>query len=617
MLLDCRDLSRGKTRALHARVGRRDRQLLSEMSHVHSPVLAALRTMRHGSLLTTVVLTSACVDTSEPLASPTPSRASLLTASSQAIRPEEQLFVDFEKEAPGTAGFCFDADGRLVVKLVNASKRDVAASALARLAGRGRLHGRERGRSMGAPRFETAQFSFEQLRVWRDIAFDSVFVQMRGIQALDLDEAANRVSFAIEPWGYLTTRLAIISRLAALGVDPAALAFRPASKFRRNAFLAPPGTTSDAADTVVGGLQIFLQHHDGQFSACTLGFVAERNGRRGIVTASHCGTNYFNPDGDPLFQGFSRQVATETVDPDAYTCGIFRCRGADAAFYATTGSAPMAIGKILRLDGLNNGSLTVDQTTPYWTVVEEENDNLVGGQRVDKVGRTTGWTSGFISRTCEDFTTWNEVTRCTYEANYGNGAGDSGAPVFVILNYQDEVILAGINEGIADGQSRFSKLWRIKSDLGGRWTNGQPGALRRCLVGEFDGILFRRLARRLEGRTIRKAVFSVMAAGLMATGGTSCAVGCPGDLRSSVHPARQTVRVGQAVVATASARGCRDRRELPDTWRYFVNDTAIVALDSVTGNGFGRAAGKAFIFARGHRYGRTANVAQVIVTQTP
>lgn len=148
----------------------------------------------------------------------------------------------------------------------------------------------------------------------------------------------------------------------------------------------------------------------------------------------------------------------------------------------------MGVGLIARTTAPNSGgrgggagSRAVDPARPYWYVTGEEQENLWVGQRVDKVGATTGWTYGNITATCVDHEPdGNSVMRCAYEADYAADHGDSGGPVFVITDWQaSRVTLAGIHSGRDDwafgsGNARFAKLARIKSDLGGTWVVKHP-----------------------------------------------------------------------------------------------------------------------------------------------
>ncbi len=80
-----------------------------------------------------------------------------------------------------------------------------------------------------------------------------------------------------------------------------------------------------------------------------------------------------------------------------------------------------------------------------------------------------------MKQTCVDhYLSGNHLIRCTYEAWYVADHGDSGAPVFQFDSFICSrcVKLVGVHNGrgeVGNDQARFSKLWRIKSDLGGSW----------------------------------------------------------------------------------------------------------------------------------------------------
>lgn len=423
------------------------------------------------------------------------------------VRPEEAWFAELSTLAPSAAGFYFDSAGRLVARVRDGANDLAALAHLRNFVMSGRLRGAV-GRSLAAwsPSYAVvrADYTFRQLAEYRDAAFDNVLGKVSGVYTLDLDEAQNRVTIGIAKETFAVTRAAVMTKLSALAVDTSAIAFRvtgPAVADSR--FTPPTQIDQQTSDPLAGGLIIDLDS-DGNGSyagTCTLGFTGKRNSVLGLVTASHCTSQIFNPDADRVYQRFGGPwVATMSVDPDAYGCSVQRCRGADAAF-ATAVGANMAVGKIIRTQSSNGGSygggfgtLTVNQSQPYFTIISGENQigELILGQRVEKIGITTGWTWGNIAGTCADgYIAQNgaiNVIRCEYEADYVADHGDSGGPVFMIEPQGNglEVILVGIhsNREAAGSRARFSKLSRIMSDLGGTWeVTGGPGSLRGTLEG--------------------------------------------------------------------------------------------------------------------------------------
>jgi hypothetical protein len=75
---------------------------------------------------------------------------------------------------------------------------------------------------------------------------------------------------------------------------------------------------------------------------------------------------------------------------------------------------------------------------------------LMIGDTVHKVGRTTGWTKGVVTRTCFDQASFDQnvgqyMMLCQIEATLTSAGGDSGSPVFIRLpNQPDYLRMAGI-----------------------------------------------------------------------------------------------------------------------------------------------------------------------------
>ena len=404
------------------------------------------------------------------------------------VRPEEAAFADLSRQAPSAAGFYFEGTG-VTVRIKDAHEKPLAQAAIQALAAGRRLGN---GRATPMVTVKPAQFTFKQLAAWRDVAFDIALVGIRGVNSLDLDEVRNRVALGIDPQLFPDTRAAVVTALTKAGVDSTALAFDSVGSYIEDFAAIPPTTILDQSnDPLAGGLEIAVEWSPSSFHACTLGFVATRNSQVGLVTASHCTSGMYGTDNNPVHQLLGRTVGTESADAYGYTCGFFsECRGSDAAFFASSGAVQMGVGLIHKTQFSNGGGLsggfgsfTVDQATPYFIVTGEENGGLVVGQEVHKIGRTTGWTRGDVKQTCVDYyPRANYLLRCGYETHYVAGDGDSGAPVFSLdfAICSRCVTLLGIHSGRktpGQNQAVFSKLHRIKSDLGGTWVVTRPPSL--------------------------------------------------------------------------------------------------------------------------------------------
>lgn len=97
------------------------------------------------------------------------------------------------------------------------------------------------------------------------------------------------------------------------------------------------------------------------------------------------------------------------------------------------------------------------------------------------VGRTNGWTSGDVSNTCTNVSYGSSYkVLCQHVADYESGGGDSGAPIFRVVNSPstNDVHLGGIHWANADGGlSIYSPIDLIHTELGATsiWRSCAPG----------------------------------------------------------------------------------------------------------------------------------------------
>jgi hypothetical protein len=188
---------------------------------------------------------------------------------------------------------------------------------------------------------------------------------------------------------------------------------------------------------VVAGVQI-------RFSAyvCSLGFNAIRNGVLGFVTASHCsdqqgtvdGTQYYQPVNQVPTEFIGTEIADPTYRRNISGCPRGRvCRYSDSNFVDGADNVAFELGTIAKTTGPNNGSLEVAGT---FSISGESVASV--GNTANKVGRTTGWGQGAVTRTCTNtgVSGSNIVLLCqTFVENNSEvivQGGDSGSPVFRI-----------------------------------------------------------------------------------------------------------------------------------------------------------------------------------------
>ena len=290
---------------------------------------------------------------------------------------------------------------------------------------------------------------------------------LAGTVFADHDEANDRLVFGVEN---AAAAPGVRNALTRLGIPGAAYAIEVTEPIH----MAP--TLRERWRPTQGGIQI----HFGQF-LCTLGFNADDGSQRSFVTNSHCtdrqggveSTEYFQPTStvDPTV------VAVEVEDPEYFRgrgCPRGRrCRYSDSARALYSSGVGSTRGAIAKTSGPNNGSLEV---TGMFTITSQDNTTTSFNKRtvVNKVGRTTGWTRGEVTRSCVNTNvSGSNITQLcqTFVEDPGGavlvGGGDSGSNVFRVTS-GDNVQLVGILWG---GNSSgtlfvFSPLKQIRDELG-------------------------------------------------------------------------------------------------------------------------------------------------------
>ena len=164
---------------------------------------------------------------------------------------------------------------------------------------------------------------------------------------------------------------------------------------------------------------------------CSAGFpvrVFNQSGdvEEGFVTAGHCGdlgVVFTAPDGD----GNQQDLGTSVFN-------LF-LQGVDAQYARKSATADLALGHIARTLSKNTagGRITdemrkLDPDNPYFRVSGHRRAAV--GDEVHKVGNTTGWTSGTVTKTCYSITFWFGTLSCLDAFTAASAGGDSGAPVF-------------------------------------------------------------------------------------------------------------------------------------------------------------------------------------------
>jgi hypothetical protein len=365
----------------------------------------------------------------------------------------------------------FDDKGQLTMYLLE-GKLETQAAAEAAL----RMVFPNDERLAGPIQVLPGKYSFLQLYKWRSSMIDILTIP--GVVFLDISDGKNQLAVGVE-----TMEIAheVERMLEKLGVPREAVNIEKTEpvEFKLRQRRRP----------LVGGLQI-------QFgwpgANCTLGFIAVRQGINGFVINSHCthtqggveNTEYHQPIRPINPWDNSNRVGLEIADPSYFTGGRCpsgrRCRYSDSAFvrspHPSGPSVTLNRGYIARTA---LGSISWNGTDLYRVVTESEYD-VREGEIVNMVGRTSGRKEGgIVSNACSDENVGANITMlCQYRVNVGVLGGDSGAPVFKILNSPapNDVMLYGILWG---GDPAGTQYY-IFSDMGAVQRLDELGSLQNC-----------------------------------------------------------------------------------------------------------------------------------------
>ena len=403
--------------------------------------------------------------------------------------------LEFERLAaqqPAFAGYFYEGS----TLVVHVNRPEVGSTA------RGLVRNRLAAAAVADPqsvpeRLEVRQveFSFSQLRDWRNAAYDTLFA-MRGITFLDLDEVHNRISVGVvgdgdapQVWDALLRQGIPHRAIDVVVTGPVLSDTHGAADGGSVAPVAAAPTALTLRDhirPVRGGTLITMESADGDYiGRCTLGFSARRAGVDVFITNSHCTEETARTDGTLAYQpsqSDANYIGVELNDRGTdwwcrrFLIGFFKCRHSDAALFGYDEDADFKKGTIARTirrstNPSESGSTIIDSANPYFDVFWADRYPSAG-ETVDKVGQKTGWTSGAVTQTCIDvwweFGSWvvnSKRLRCQYRAKYHSDDGDSGSPVFK-WDRRGGATLTGIHWGHWLGTRQFSPLGGIEQDLG-------------------------------------------------------------------------------------------------------------------------------------------------------
>ncbi len=384
-------------------------------------------------------------------------------ASGVAFRSMDSDFAGIASRLPWFGGAFVTSDGQLALLLTypGAPTSEVVreleglGGPLAAAAGSGR-----------PPRIISARYSYSALLAWKELLTELVLGQPKAV-FVDIDERSGVVRVGTSDLGQVEELLSLV---VSAGIPIDAVQIGPAQPIRPLV-----ATLQDWVRPVVGGVQI----EQGGW-LCTLGFnTIDVRSIRGGLTNSHCTSRQGGSENTPFYQPSNAPgtfLGNEYLDPVYFTgsgCPVgYRCRYSDAALIQYAATTSSSLGRIARPSSRTQQGVEqplaplVSPTSPELRILGES-PYAQGTEILDKIGRTTGWTYGPVSRTCANYRQEGTdiVVLCQDEVTGVSAPGDSGAPVFA-WNGADGVQLFGILWGGDGVRFVYSPMGQIEGELG-------------------------------------------------------------------------------------------------------------------------------------------------------
>lgn len=413
------------------------------------------------------------------------------------------------EELPGFGGLSLDSLGTPVVYLKDLGQRGRAVEALGPILRVPRQVGQRGERSaLTTLVVRQGQYDFAELVGWQ-LALNNVVFARPGVVFTDVDEGRNRLLVAVVD---LASATSIRELAASVGVPSGALVVEQHAPLR----LGQGGQSLRGqvrSPGVPAGVQIrsYANTVDGG-GICSIGGLTDYSNAypnnqanstdRRFLTNSHCTAVLFGTDGSTaethqpspeyVFGVPVNLIGAEVADPPAFTnaqeyyCPALTdqgqpavCRYSDVAMMRFGTDVPWELGRIFRPQAQNTssapstnptpGAFDVDPVTPRFRITSAgDHVGFIQGETIQKVGRTTGWTSGTITNTCLTFpvsqggAATNKLLLCQVLTNAPSDDGDSGGVVFRWNS--TGVTWLGVNWGVP--VAAFSSWHNIYNDFG-------------------------------------------------------------------------------------------------------------------------------------------------------
>jgi hypothetical protein len=368
------------------------------------------------------------------------------------------------ERVPGFAGLRTSADGSVSVQFARgagAERANRAKKAIVRGdANVEEAHGKMLQAAGEKARLSVVSFDARQLLDWKRLALAA----SDAVMWVDVDHETNRLHVGINKDLPADTFSAVEQLLNRAGIPFEAISsepsemMQPVQSFGGNIRTTPP--------PLRGGSQISWNDVSaGGSFVCSVSAPATRNGVAGFITASHCGndtyrlttTSYGSPNAT------STNVGSESVDPTGFSCslgaGFGQCRNSDASF-VTSSSTTFGTMWVINSSTLQTTRVrTFNGSTDYQGV----------GTVVNKSGRTTGTTSGTVTRDCVDVRVGgspNYVVLCANFTNARADGGDSGGTWYAVSGTNTATYYGVTSFKDGSNNGGYSPFGQIKRDLG-------------------------------------------------------------------------------------------------------------------------------------------------------
>lgn len=384
-----------------------------------------------------------------------------------------KVFRAWDSEiAGGFAGVYRAATGDLVVMHTDLSKANIAKTAILSKQPDNLLPSRRLG--TGQVEVRQATFSYTQMLNWYTSAWPEIW-DLQSVQYTTIDVPKNQIEVGIVS---LAAETDVRHIFADLGVPQEAVDIQPASGVQSSST-----TLRDKVRPIPGGVEIYANE------PCSAGFNTVQGGSQWLLTASHCTYEVFGmstgsaPFSQPNTSTSSNKFGDEVANaPKFSNCGAadLECAYADVAgieYDDPTEADQGYIAKPTHWDSV----LTLDPKHEWFEINEDdsvctlEGNCAIVGDKLEKVGRTTGWTLGLVTDSCRDQQhdrDPNVTMICQGVVDAWASGGDSGAPVFEYIgpatpSGYEHVALRGILWGqLSSGEFIYSKMVAIDSAFG-------------------------------------------------------------------------------------------------------------------------------------------------------